>query len=636
MSERIRDLQAELATVVDRRREIDLLHALAVELRPGDLGRAIALSEKACEMAATGELAAEPYWPGLANGHLNLGLCYAQMANDDLALTFLFKSLPLFEASGDARGQALALHEIASIHWRADNCFDALRYLNESLAILDELGDAAWTARVQGDVGRVYLQMEQPAEALPYLLQALDAVEPSAWQEGLVELVGAISAAYSASGDAERALAFGARRVERYRALGDRCGEAQALDALGDIQRARGESDLALANYQEALRLARENAFSFQEAELTLQVGEMHLGRGQLDTALAYLEQALRLAQEVGASESMIGAHRALAEAFRQRQVYDRALAHYEQYHVLSSEALVEKARSQQKGLDVARRVQEARREAEAYGALNEALQHEIIAREKFQEELQRANVRLREEIKAREALIADLDAFAHSVAHDLKTPLTVIAGYSDILRRQLLERSAVDATLAGLADLAEPSVQMCIKAGRIVDELLIIATVRREDVVLAPVDMAQIVSELEKRLAPMIAQSQARIAKPASWPAALGQATWIEEVWFNYISNAIKYGGCPPLVELGATPLDMGMVRFWVRDNGNGINVQAQERLFESFTRLDRVRAEGHGLGLSIVKRIVEKLGGEVAVESTGAPGMGSVFSFTLWTAGE
>ena len=70
-------------------------------------------------------------------------------------------------------------------------------------------------------------------------------------------------------------------------------------------------------------------------------------------------------------------------------------------------------------------------------------------------------------------------------------------------------------------------------------------------------------------------------------------------------------------------------MIRFWVRDNGLGLTPDEQARLFTPFTRLDQVRAKGHGLGLSIVRRIVEKLGGQVGVEST--VGQGSIFSFTL-----
>jgi signal transduction histidine kinase len=81
--------------------------------------------------------------------------------------------------------------------------------------------------------------------------------------------------------------------------------------------------------------------------------------------------------------------------------------------------------------------------------------------------------------------------------------------------------------------------------------------------------------------------------------------------------------------VELGATARTDGTVCFWVRDNGRGIPPEDQRRLFVPFKRLEPASAEGHGLGLSIVQRIVKRLGGEVGVESR--VGWGSVFAFTL-----
>jgi signal transduction histidine kinase len=110
-----------------------------------------------------------------------------------------------------------------------------------------------------------------------------------------------------------------------------------------------------------------------------------------------------------------------------------------------------------------------------------------------------------------------------------------------------------------------------------------------------------------------------------------LGYAPWVEEVLTNYLSNAIKYGGQPPRVEVGWSPQADGMIRLWVRDNGPGLAAQDQQALFAPFTRLAPVRAGGHGLGLSIARRIIEKLGGQVGVASRGVPGQGSEFFFAL-----
>jgi signal transduction histidine kinase len=143
------------------------------------------------------------------------------------------------------------------------------------------------------------------------------------------------------------------------------------------------------------------------------------------------------------------------------------------------------------------------------------------------------------------------------------------------------------------------------------------------------PLHMVNVAADARQRLAFMIEEYGAEIVIPQSFPVAMGYGAWVEAVWANYISNAIKYGGRPPRVELGATAKPDGMVRFWVQDNGPGLSPEEQAQIFTPFTRLDQIRAEGHGLGLSIVQRIVDKLGGEVGVESE--PGVGSLFYFTL-----
>jgi len=249
-------------------------------------------------------------------------------------------------------------------------------------------------------------------------------------------------------------------------------------------------------------------------------------------------------------------------------------------------------------------------------------LSHREIARRKEAEE------QLRQHARQLEARNEELDAFAHTVAHDLRHSLSLIVGYAEVLDGFLPEL---------LSEQQREYLQIVIRQGHkmadIIDALLLLATVSRQETETGPLDMGCIVAEALSRLADMISEDCVEILLPPAWPTALGYAPWIEEVWFNYISNAIKYGGQPPRVELGADfpPDAPEMVRFWVRDNGPGLTLEEQSRLFTPATRL-KFMGKGHGLGLSIVKRIVEKLGGQVSVESQ--PGQGSLFAFTLPTA--
>ncbi len=249
----------------------------------------------------------------------------------------------------------------------------------------------------------------------------------------------------------------------------------------------------------------------------------------------------------------------------------------------------------------------------------HQALEQEVAERQEAEAALHRSMA----ELQARNE---ELDAFCHTVAHDLQNPLSIIIGMSDAL---LTEH--VNISRAGMRRYLETLLQSSEKLSQIVEELLLLAQVRQGEVELDPVNTGSIVAEALQSLAGLIQDQEAVIHVPDAWPAALGYEPWIEQVWANYVSNAIKYGGQPPRVELGATPEPDGMIRFWVRDNGPGLTPEEQARLFTPFTRLDQKRAKGYGLGLSIVRRIVEKLGGQVGIESSGAPGLGCTFSFTL-----
>ena len=251
-----------------------------------------------------------------------------------------------------------------------------------------------------------------------------------------------------------------------------------------------------------------------------------------------------------------------------------------------------------------------------------------VIYQHRLTEEKQQADEALRQyaaELKARNE---ELDAFAHTVAHDLKNPLNNVVNSADLLTHGNTTISDEERQ-----ECLQTIVWSALKMGNIIDELLLLAGVRRTQVVTEPLDMAGIVAEAQQRMVHLIGDTRAEVIVlgASAWPVARGYGPWVEEVWVNYLSNALKYGGQPPRVELGAAAQPSGRVRFWVRDNGQGLTLEDQARLFTPFTRLDQAHAKGHGLGLSIVRRIVEKLGGQVGIESEGVPGKGSTFFFTL-----
>jgi signal transduction histidine kinase/FixJ family two-component response regulator len=223
---------------------------------------------------------------------------------------------------------------------------------------------------------------------------------------------------------------------------------------------------------------------------------------------------------------------------------------------------------------------------------------------------------------EAQSKLVQELDAFAHTIGHNLRDTLALVIGYTDLLKQH-----------ARLPEELQEYLNAVARNGRkmhdVIEELELLAGIRKAKVELKPLNMGRIIAEVQQRLAYLIDEYQAEITVSEYWPVALGHRPWVEEVWANYLSNALKYGGRPPRIQLGATERSDGMIRFWVRDNGPGLTEEEQAQLFTEFTHLTQTRTGGYGLGLSIVRRIVTKFGGEIGCESE--VGKGSVFHFTL-----
>ncbi len=245
---------------------------------------------------------------------------------------------------------------------------------------------------------------------------------------------------------------------------------------------------------------------------------------------------------------------------------------------------------------------------------------------------------RLNAELQARNA---ELDAFSHTVAHNLKSQLAPLIGYAEVL-----DMDYRDILGPNGAECVRRILKVGHKLGNIVDELLLLAQLRSVEAPVEPLDMGELVAAAQQRLAYMVQERQAQVVVPDHWPVVLGHGPWVEEVWVNYLSNGLKYGGnpkrdLPPRLKLGhgavrslvgaddALGQTENVACFWVKDNGPGIASEEQAKLFTPFTQLHQIRARGHGLGLSIVQSIVQKLGGQVGVNSR--LGYGSTFWFTL-----
>lgn len=244
-------------------------------------------------------------------------------------------------------------------------------------------------------------------------------------------------------------------------------------------------------------------------------------------------------------------------------------------------------------------------------------------ARELHEELEQRVQARTSQLLAANQ----EMEAFAYSVSHDLRAPLRAISGFAEILARR---------HRAGLNEEGQRYVDHVVTAshrmGDLIEDLLTYARLGRSGLNLQPLDLAT-------ALAPVLAAAQSRaeslgggITVAGRQVKVLGQRTLLGQVLSNLLDNALAYRrpGVPPLVHIEVLPVEPDRILVRVADNGEGIAPEHHEKVFHVFQRLHAQETHpGTGIGLAIVKKSVELMGGTVHLESE--PGHGSTFSFTL-----
>jgi signal transduction histidine kinase len=255
-----------------------------------------------------------------------------------------------------------------------------------------------------------------------------------------------------------------------------------------------------------------------------------------------------------------------------------------------------------------------------------------LAEREQAQAQLRAANDSLEHQVALRTAELREtidgLESFNRSVSHDLRGPLGGIVGVARLARNALT--SGDHGQAQHLVNLIEGE---AINSVKLVEALLALARASDATLDLREVDSGRLVADVIRALPHGTAAPQIVVA-PAM-PTVRADPELLRQVFFNLIGNAVKFAGAmpQPRVEV-STSCDAGETVFAVHDNGVGFDPAAAQRLFKPFQRLHDRSYEGVGVGLSIVKRIVDRHGGRVWAE--GHPSQGATFYFTLGHAAE
>jgi len=219
-----------------------------------------------------------------------------------------------------------------------------------------------------------------------------------------------------------------------------------------------------------------------------------------------------------------------------------------------------------------------------------------------------------------------ELDGFAYTVAHDLRSPLRAMTGFSEAL----LEECSGMLDTTGL-DYARRIFDSAKRMDSLIQDLLAYSRLSRGEIVLQPVELDVLLRDILHQMSPELLERRAAVRLEEPLPLVNAHPVLLTQILTNLLSNAIKFmvPGVDPQVRVRAEKSPDG-VRLWVEDNGIGIAAEHHERIFRVFERLHlQERYPGTGIGLAIVRRAAERMHAQTGVESE--PGKGSRFWISL-----
>jgi signal transduction histidine kinase len=516
----------------------------------------------------------------------------------DKTRDYALKAIELAERAEYKKGEAKGYRTIGVYFWLRGAFHEALERTLKSLKISEEAGDEDGCASSLNNMGLINMNLGKPDLALENHIKASEIFEKVGNKESLGKALTNIGIIYETRGDQEQALKYFVKGLRLHEELNNQTALAGSHSYIGSSYREKGDYDKSLQHFLTAVDISEKTGNKLDAVIAYKGIGSLYTKLKQYGQALAYLEKGLKLALEMESRHQEISVYRYLYELYEAQQDYKKALEWYVKTHELEAKIFSEESDAKIAQLQVKYETERKEKEAEIYRLKNVELEEMVAQR------------------------TSELEEIIYVASHDLRTPLRAISSFSQFLYEDCVDKLGEEAELHWTR-LGKAIIRM----ERLLDDVLEITALTRKGRVLEDIPAAELIAEavgtLEKDAGKIIYDSN-------KLPIINCDRVKMVSVFTNLITNGLKFNDKTKRKVRITARSTRESHEFTVSDNGIGIDKRHHERIFQIFQRLhQRGEYEGTGVGLSMVKRVIEEHGGRIWVESE--IGKGSSFHFTL-----